>query len=558
MNEYLKLKSLNCKHCYKCIRQCPVKAIGFSSGQANIVQDECILCGHCFVGCPQNAKVIRPDIDKAKELIAGEAPVYASIAPAFLANYPGVSFAALKSALLSLGFADAFETAEGATMVKRLYDEMAESASQSVIISSCCPSVNMLIQKYYPEALACLAAVKSPMQAHCSAIKEHYANAKTVFIGPCISKKAEADQYPNAVDCVLTFDELATWLGKNNLQLFADTSAEKAGRARFFPTSGGILKSMDKHNQKYRYLVVDGVDNCVRAIKDILNGSLRQCFIEMSACAGSCVGGPAMNRVGAVLSNTIEVCERTAAGDDFEVAQPAHEKLYQKITPLLLKKPMPSESAIKEILAKIGKTKPEHELNCGSCGYETCRDKAAAVIEGKAELSMCLPYLSEKAQSFSETIVNNSPNGIIVLNDMLEIQQINTAACEMFNIRNEKDVLHRNVVCILDPVPFVEAVEDGKSIFEERVYLAEYGKYIMQTIVYDKSYRVAIGFMRDVTEKIQGRIQKEERNGKAIEITDKVIAKQMRTVQEIASLLGETTAETKVALTRLKETLIDE
>jgi uncharacterized Fe-S cluster-containing protein len=251
------------------------------------------------------------------------------------------------------------------------------------------------------------------------------------------------------------------------------------------------------------------------------------------------------------------VCSRTGA-DDFDIPQPSAARLGKSMAPLHLAKARPSEKEINEVLRKIGKTQPEHELNCGCCGYDTCRDKAAAVIEGKAELSMCLPYLSEKAQSFSETIINNTPNGIIVLNDALEIQQINNAACEMFDIKDCKDVLSRNVVCILEPYPFVDAVEGGKNIYDERVYLAEYNKYVMQTVIYDKSYNVVIGIMRDVTEKIQGRIQKEELNENAIEITDKVIAKQMRTVQEIASLLGETTAETKVALTRLKETLTDE
>lgn len=557
MSEYLELNSLNCKHCYKCIRGCPVKAIGFSSGKADIIQDECILCGQCFVKCPQNAKAIRSDLEKARALVSGGAPVYASIAPSFLANYPGVSFGTLEKALVRLGFAGAGETAEGATIVKKQYDAMTETRSQSVMITSCCHSVNMLIQKYFPDALPYLLSVQSPMQAHCAALKERHRGAKTIFIGPCISKKAEAEQYPGTVDCALTFDELDQWLHEADVELKADGTAECAGRARYFPTTGGILKSMDQKNREYSYLAVDGVENCVAALKDILSGNLGHCFVEMSACAGSCVGGPAMERRGSVLTNTVQVCGRTSK-DDFDIAQPDKEQLDKKIVPFQIRKTKPSGSAITDVLRKIGKTKPEDELNCGSCGYESCRDKAAAVIEGKAELSMCLPYLSEKAQSFSDTIIGNTPNGIIVLNEQLEIQQINKTACEMFGIKNNKDVLGRNVVCILEPYSFLDAMESGKSIVDERVYLAEYNKYIMQTVVYDRDYNILIGFMRDVTEKIQGQIEKEEKNSKAIEITDRVIAKQMRTVQEIASLLGETTAETKVALTRLKETLTDE
>jgi len=533
-----------------------VKAIGFSSGQAQIIQDECILCGQCFVGCPQNAKRIRADLEKAKGLIKGDAPVYASIAPAFLANYPGVSFGQLREALKGLGFKDAGETAEGATIVKKEYDEIVDNERQSVVISSCCSSVNMLIQKYFPEAMRYLADIMSPMQAHCTLLKEKDAGAKTVFIGPCISKKAEAEQYPGIVDCALTFDELGEWLTDEGMELKAD-AADEAGKARLFPTSGGILKSMEKRNASYDYLVIDGVENCIAALKDILDGKLERCFIEMSACVGSCVGGPVMARGKRLLTDNVAVSKR-AGIKDFDVIQFPAEKLRKNMKPTPVRKSRPSESAIAGVLRKIGKTKPEHELNCGSCGYDTCRDKAAAVLEGKAELSMCLPYLSERAMSFSDTIINNTPNGIIVLNEALEVQQINKAACEMLGVKDGKDVLSRNVVCILEPYMFIDAVENGKNIYDERIYLAEYDKYIMQTVVYDKSYNIVIGIMRDVTDKIRNQEMKEEMNQKAIEITDKVIAKQMRTVQEIASLLGETTAETKVALTKLKETLGDE
>ena len=165
MPQYLKLKKSNCKNCYKCIRHCPVKSIRFFENQAFIVEEECILCGQCFVVCPQNAKEIKNDVDKAKELIKSGAPVIASIAPSFVANYEGLTIAALKKALKKLGFADAEETAEGATVVKQKYDEMVENGDHELIISSCCHSVNLLIQKHFPEALPYLAKVVSPMQA---------------------------------------------------------------------------------------------------------------------------------------------------------------------------------------------------------------------------------------------------------------------------------------------------------------------------------------------------------------------------------------------------------
>ncbi|MCM1488055.1 MAG: 4Fe-4S binding protein, partial [Firmicutes bacterium] len=184
MSQYLKLKKSNCKNCYKCIRHCPVKSIRFFDNQAFIVEEECILCGQCFVVCPQNAKEIQNDAEKAKALIAGGKPVIASVAPSFAANYEGLTITALKNALKKLGFADAEETAEGATAVKQKYDEMVEKGEQELIISSCCHSVNLLIQKHFPEALPYLAKTVSPMQAHSLEIKKRNPEAKTVFIGP--------------------------------------------------------------------------------------------------------------------------------------------------------------------------------------------------------------------------------------------------------------------------------------------------------------------------------------------------------------------------------------
>ena len=206
----------------------------------------------------------------------------------------------------------------------------------------------------------------------------------------------------------------------------------------------------------------------------------------------------------------------------------------------------------------MGKNSPADELNCGGCGYETCREKALAVFQGKADLNMCLPFLKEKAESFSDTIIKNTPNGIIVLNEQLEVQQINTMARKMMNIRNVSDVLGDQVVRILDPNIFLEVLNSGRNIYERRVYLAEYRRYVEQTVIYDRSYHVLMSFMRDVTDEESERSQKESISQQTIEITDKVIDKQMRVVQEIAMLLGETTAETKIALTKLKESLKNE
>jgi len=554
VTEYFKLKKANCKNCHKCIRHCPVKAIGFSEGQAQIVQDDCILCGECFVICPQNAKSIRCDLKRAKELLAtGE--VWVSLAPSALANYPGASIHSIEETLKKLGFAGVEETALGATIVKTRYDEMVEQGEQDVIISSCCHSVNTLIQKHFPAALPYLAKVVSPMMAHCADLKARHPGAKTVFIGPCVSKKAEAEQYPGPVDCVLTFEELNRWLEDEGLSIPADPEPV-SGTARFFPITGGILRSMECRREDYHYLMVDGTRQCIQALEEVIQGNLTHCFIEMSACRGGCVGGPAMD-ARTIMRHTARISE-VAGPEDFAVHIPPAKQLFKEMPPLPSFHPRPGGKAIEEVLRQMGKTLPEHELNCGTCGYDTCRDKAVAILCGKAEIEMCLPYLMAKAQSFSDSIINNTPNGIIVVNELTEIQQINPAACHLLHVKNPKDVLGRQLVCILDPSPFLDVQYHRKDLLEKQLYLAEYDRYIAITIVRDSASESLIAILRDITEEKKARNMHEELSRKAIEITDQVIQKQMRTVQEIASLLGETTAETKVALTKLKETLRNE
>lgn len=558
MTDCLTLKKSNCKNCYKCIRHCPVKSIRFSGEQAHIIGNECILCGHCFVVCPQNAKQIVDETEKVKVLMQSGEPVIASLAPSFIANYAGVGINGMKKALKALGFADAEETAIGATIVKNEYERMLADCDTDVIISSCCHSVNLLVQKYFPDLLPYLADVLSPMQAHCELIKRNNPKAKTVFIGPCVAKKDEAQYYEGIVDAVLTYEELTKWLEESGVVLEPDLDDYEESRARFFPTTGGILKTMKNAPENYTYMAVDGVENCIAALRDVQSGKIHKCFIEMSACVGSCIGGPVMEKYHRSPVEDYISVSAYAGKKDFAVEQPASKDLRKRIEPIVLRGNMPTEGEINEILKQMGKTKPEDCLNCGSCGYNTCREKAIAIYQGKAEISMCLPFLKEKAESFSDCITNNTPNGLIVLNESLEVQQINGAARKIMNIRSASDVLGDQVVRILDPTPFMKVLETKRALRASRVYLAEYKKYIELTIVYDATYHLLVGIMTDVTDEENEREKKESITRQTVEIADKVVDKQMRIVQEIASLLGETAAETKIALTKLKESIKDE
>ena len=558
MSNCLTLKKSNCKNCYKCIRHCPVKAIRFSGNQAHIIDDECILCGQCFVVCPQDAKQIVDETEKVKVFIQSGEPVFVSIAPSFIANYDGAGINAMRKALKKMGFFDVEETAIGATIVKNEYERILEEEDRDVVISSCCHSINLLIQKHFPACLQYLADVMSPMQAHCADIKKRYPNAKTVFVGPCVAKKDEADHYDGIVDAVLTFEELTTWMKEEKIELEIEDEYNENSRARFFPTTGGVIKTMTE-NSKYTYVAIDGVENCMAVLKDIEKGKIHKCFIEMSSCIGSCVGGPVIEKYqhDSNIKDYLEVAAY-AGTKDFEVTQPLPAELKKFIKYIEPKLPMPSEIEINSALRQMGKFKSSDELNCGSCGYNTCREKAIAICQGKAEISMCLPFLKDKAESFSDTIVKNTPNGLIVLNENLEVQQINEAARRIMNIRSASDVLGDQVIRILDPSVFMNVLTSGREVKDQRVYLAEYKRYVEQTVVYDKDTHLLVGIMRDVTDEEYERERKENISRNTIEVADKVVDKQMRIVQEIASLLGETAAETKIALAKLKESITDE
>ena len=558
MPNCLTLKKSNCKNCYKCIRHCPVKAIRFSGNQAYIIGNECILCGQCFVVCPQNAKEIIDETEKVKVFLQSGEPVIVSLAPSFVANYDGVGIGAMREALKKLGFYDAEETAIGATIVKTEYERMLREEDRDIIITSCCHSVNLLIQKYFPAELEYLADVLSPMQAHCIDIKKRYPNAKTVFIGPCVAKKDEAEHYKGIVDAVLTFEELTKWLKKEKIEIDKTMDSSEESRARFFPTTGGILKTMAQDISGYAYLAIDGVENCIAALRDIESGKIHKCFIEMSACAGSCVGGPVMEKYHRSPVKDYMSVANYAGTKDFNVEQLNASELKKQFTYIEHKLTMPSEEEIASVLRQMGKMKQSDELNCGSCGYNSCREKAIAICQGKAEISMCLPYLKDKAESFSDTIVNSSPDGLIVLNESLEVQQINDAALRLMNLRANSDIMGEPVVRVLDPKVFLQVQETGRNIYGRKVYLAEYKRYVEMTIVYEKDSRVLVSILRDITGRETEREKKENIRNQTIEVADKVVEKQMRIVQEIASLLGETAAETKIALTKLKESITDE
>lgn len=558
MSNCLMLKKADCRNCYKCIRYCPVKSISFFGNQAHIIARECILCGQCLVVCPQNAKEIEQEKDKAKALIASGAPVIASLAPSFIANYDRIGISAMRRALKSLGFADVEETSIGAAIVKREYEEILRDGKRDVLISSCCHSINLLIQKYFPREMSCLAQVVSPMQAHSLDIKRRIPDAKTVFIGPCVAKKDEAERYPGVVDAVLTFEELTEWMQEEGVELKPEVEREVSFRTRFFPTAGGIIKSMTQDAKGYTYVACDGVDSCMTTLKEIEDGKIHNCFIEMSACVGSCIGGPAMDGAKRSLVKDYVTVSNYAGPREYPVQPLLQKDSEKKFESIAFHVQPPTEEDIQAILKKMGKANNGEYLDCGSCGYNTCREKAIAIYHGKADISMCLPYLRDRAENFSDTIIKNAPNGVIVVDENLHIQQINRSAKAMMNIDETFDVIGEYIAVILDPGVFESVLRTGKGVRDHKVFLPQYKRYVELTVACDHENNLLIGIMRDVTEEENARAAKDRFSRQTVEVADRVVDRQMRIVQEIASLLGETAAETKIALTKLKESIRDE
>ena len=395
------------------------------------------------------------------------------------------------------------------------------------------------------------------MLAHGLDIKTRYGkDTKVVFVGPCIAKKDEADLNKEYIDAVLTFTELDDWLNDNNINIeTSDSVSIEKSKARFFPTCGGILKTMDTTNEDFKYISIDGINSARYALEDIINGKIHKCFIEMSACHGSCVNGPMIKDKARSVVTSYLAIENAAGKKDFDNMEINETNISQTYNPYSLIHAVPSEADIENTLKLMGKLDKSAELNCGSCGYSTCREKAIAIIQGKAIPEMCLPFLMEKAQSFSDKIVSNTPNGLMVLDEDLNIQLMNSAMCKIVGISSPNIVLKKNVTMILDPTEYARALGEYDNTIFKKMYLSEYDKYVENTIIYDRKFHILICVMRDITKNEISLQKREEVLKKSVEITNEVIEKNMRAVQEIASLLGESAAETKVALLSLKDTL---
>lgn len=555
------ISQANCKNCYKCVRYCPVKAIKIKDGQAEVIEERCISCGICVNICPQKAKVIRSDIDKVKGFIKEGHTVVASIAPSFLSVVANPEDFIAR--LHGLGLHEIRETAEGAELVSRQYPRIIKELPSKPVISTACPVIINLVERYYPKLLSHLAPLVSPMVAHGRYIKETKGNkVKVVFIGPCIAKKQEAedDEVRGAVDSVLTFRELKEWIQEDKISnSYSRTEGmfdPEPENARYFALPGGLLRTskIDGDLDNIKTVVVDGIDECKQVMDAIEKRGLDAEFFELLACRGGCIGGPAAGieenpfvkrerylKQIELISSKINIFN-PGTDTGIELTRGFHSKVFIKH--------YPGERKIREILSSIGKTSEDKELNCGSCGYPSCRDKAVAVYQGMAEPDMCMPYMRSKAESLANLIIDSTPNGIILTDAKLRIQEFNPSAERMFKI-NRNQVIGKELGTLIDDSDFLNVLMSRKSIIDRRVKYERFNLVTLQTICYIHEQDLVLGIFTDITRQEGREKELAEVRRETIEKAREVINKQMRVAQEIAGLLGETTAESKVLLTRL-------
>lgn len=406
-----------CKRCYSCVRNCPAKAIRVVGGQAEVIEERCIGCGNCFRVCAQGAKEIRNSIPQVRELLAGPDPVFACLAPSFPAAFPEVRPGQVVSATRRLGFVQVLEVAFGAELVARQYARLAHTHPSRTIITTPCPALVAYVEKYAPSLVPHLAPIVSPMIALGRAIKRKYhPGARVVFIGPCVAKKNEIEdaQVAGDVDAVLTFLEFRSMLDAAGVSMEALPESEfdgpQPGIARIFPVSGGLLKSATLRGDvlNNEILVTEGKDNVLALLRELSDNAMEVKFADLLFCEG-CINGPVL-----MASNAATIFKRKemvtdyvrdrAVQQDRAAVQAALDEyadvdVTRHFTARPVHEPIPTEEEIQAILRSINKLSKEDELNCGACGYSTCREKAIAVYQGLAEAQMCLPYLIDQLQA---------------------------------------------------------------------------------------------------------------------------------------------------------------
>lgn len=550
-------KKANCKSCYKCLRSCPVKAIKFKNDQAEIVENLCIMCGTCLIKCPQNARQLNSDIEKLNKFLENKNQVIISLAPSFV-GYFKEKYKGFIQRLYGAGISEVRETAEAATVITNKYRDYIKHNDQKYYITTSCPSANSLIEKYYPRLIKYMMPFVSPMIAHGKLIKEENNGCKVIFIGPCLAKKVESHDYEisDAIDAVITFEEIENWLNDKDYEVdknYGDeTDAYTEGHN--YPLDGGILRSLGVDKVNKECISVSGVSKLMDLLQSMEKEELPQGVYEISACDGSCVGGVDLRISNGYLKRKILVENYIKSRKFMEPKIFPYEDI--DLSRKFINKKVHKRNIINEeingILRNMGKSKETDEMNCGVCGYDTCREKAVAVLEGMAETSMCLSFMRSKAENFANIVFEYTPNAVIILDYNLQVIEFNPGAEKAFMIKKDQ-ILGKRISNLLDDSDVRKVKESKMDIKGKRVTCLQYGAQFIQNIVYIPKQEMIFITLININELEKNRKELVKLKENTLQAAQEVIEKQMRVAQEIAGLLGETTAETKVILTKLKK-----
>lgn len=553
-SRYIRLVEAQCHNCMRCVRACPVGAMTYVHNEPTIAAEECILCGKCYVACPHEAKSLLTELDQVQKWLSTKQTVVLSVAPSFAAVWPKLS--SLENILKGRGFSYIEETARGAAVVSRAYANLIAEGKMTNIISTSCPAINTLIEKDYGDLVGYMAPVVSPIIAHGRLLKKKYPDAKIVFLSPCIAKYKEIEdaRFAGVIDAAIGMEEIIDWIQADLKEEEKDQWADfKDSVARIYPTAGGILHTLAPSDH-YKYIAVDGVGRVRSLFESMRKDHLEGYFVEVNACRGSCMGGPLLSHfthnewVGEsrIRKNMTE--EKITPGElpvDL-TATWKKEDIYR---------PLHTEEEIQEEMIAMGKTSPDKIHDCGACGYESCRLKAIAVLDGKADPKICMPEALERAQSLASVVNENTPNGIIVFDNALKVREMNPSARKLlsYEMINPTGMPLEAVL----PNPELEAIikkRESKTQYL-RTFYDMYQKLFDHAIVHISNDDLTVVILMDRTVEEYKEQMLTKMRDQTMSVTQKVLDDQMRAVQEIASLLGETTAESKVALMKLQQVM---
>lgn len=543
-----------CQDCYKCVRFCDCKAIKIEDGNAVVIPEACVYCGTCVTVCPPQAKRVRNDLVRARYLLSLGRRVIASIAPSFVAEF-GEDAWKIPGLFRRLGFAGVSETALGAEMVSAALAGVIRPGR--VNITSACPVVTGMVRKYYPSLVGHITPIVSPARAHARELKRRFgADTEVVFVGPCVAKKLEADEHPDTIALALSFQDIGQWIREDGVDLesipLEEYITERSGIGGLYPLDGGMIATLKNgHAVDAEPVALSGLADVRMALDSVpeLDGG-RTVIMELLACRGGCVNGPLRISDTSPLSKRMRVLK--ASGDEYRWnAEP--QFLSEQFHSLAHTATVFPAEEIKRVLATIGKNTAPDELNCGGCGYDSCREFATAILAGKAERAMCVTYMRRLAQKKANALIKSMPSGVVITGRTLEIIECNANFAAQFIEEGgmvfrarpglegaQLEKILPDKVCAL----FRQVLETGDDISESDIRIGQ--SFYHVTIFSIETGSVAGAIFQDVTSPMM-------RKKNVVDKARKVITKNLETVQTIAALLGENAASTEVLLNSIIE-----